>query len=80
MAPRASAAITRAGALPQTKGNHMPSGFYVASFPFPTERGEEFTVIELRDGLIFTTADGGEGPQKAELSDYVPIRRIDLAA
>ena len=58
----------------------MPNGFYVASFPFPTERGEEFTVIELRDGLIFTTADGGEAPQKAELSDYVPIRRIDLAA
>jgi hypothetical protein len=57
-------------------------GFYLASFPFSGGgHGDvERTIIEVRDGLCYTTADAayGGGPLPIELSDYVPIQKLSL--
>jgi hypothetical protein len=58
----------------------MANGFWIASFPFPEGGNEvETTIIEIRDGWVHTTADV-DGPTQIELCDYIPVRRIDLAA
>ena len=57
-------------------------GFYLAEFPFSGGgHGDvERTIIEIHDGLVHTTGDAAnaDGPLPIELSDYVPIEKLQL--
>ena len=57
-------------------------GFYLSEFPFSGgEHGDvERTIIEVVDGLVYTTSDGAyaDGPLPIEMTDYVPIQKLAL--
>ena len=57
----------------------MADGLYVATFSFPEiPAGEARMVVELRDGLVYTTHDP-DGPTPIEMTDFFAFEKFDRA-